>query len=154
MIFRFLWLCFKLILQRLFHKNFQNMLYLSLFPGSYYESICTIAKLHFHWLTSPCRRTDIFWYNPVTSCCKHRWTEEAKTKVYIFILKTFTNRFFKVCVFKGAQRLALENQLLPVRVWLLTMWIGEVSVPMSKCLRSWWKWLRGVKEIAWDLQLY
>ena len=50
--------------QKLYHRNFQNIFYLSLLPRSHYENVRT-ANLPCHWLRSPWRRNDIFRYSPV-----------------------------------------------------------------------------------------
>ena len=67
------------------------MLYLSLFPGSYYESICTIAKLYFHWLTSPCRRTD----TPLHLAANIDEQKKRKQKYTSLFLKHLQTDFLK-----------------------------------------------------------
>ena len=98
MIFCFLWLCLKLIFHKLFNRNFQSMLHMSLLPGSHYKKVRT-AKLYCHWLRSLWRQANIFRCNPSSRkrqlYCKHRRIGEVKTNVYIFFYKIFTNILFK-----------------------------------------------------------
>ena len=53
--------------------------------------------LYFHWLRSSWRRPDNFRCRQESGSFvyKHRQTGEAKTKVYIFVYKIFTNNLFK-----------------------------------------------------------
>ena len=62
--------------------------YLSSLPGSHYKKV--------HWLRSPLGRSNITLREETSSfVCKHRRTEEAKTKAYIFVYKIFAKSFFK-----------------------------------------------------------
>ena len=95
----FLWQCAKLIFQKLFHRIFQNILYLSLLSGSHYEKLvqltCIVIGLEvlddgpiFSGIARRQERGSFI--------CKHRRTKEEKMKVYIFVDKIFTNSFLKV----------------------------------------------------------
>ena len=99
MIFRFLWPFLKSIFQKLFHRNFQNILYLSWLPISHYEKIRT-ANLPFIGLEvlddGPIFSGIVHCQERGSIICKHRRTEEAKTKVYIFVYKAITNSIFKI----------------------------------------------------------
>ena len=68
---------FQINVPKKYYKHTQNMLYLSLLPRS--QKLFGIARCQ--------ERGSIV--------CIHRRTEEATTKVYIFVYKIFTNSIFK-----------------------------------------------------------
>ena len=103
MIFHFLWLHLKLIIQKLFHRDFQNTLSLPVLPRT--EAIMkmlvqlTCIAISLKVLDSMPIFFGIAHHQERGSfVCKHWWSQEEKKKVYIFVYKIFNKAFLNTTV--------------------------------------------------------
>ena len=88
----------KLKFQKNFHKNFQNILYVIYCPEAITEKLVklTCIVIGLKVLDNGAIFSGIVRRQTSDSfVCKHRRTEESKTKVYIFVFEIFTNSFYK-----------------------------------------------------------
>ena len=74
-------------------KDFENMLYLTLPPGNIMKKFAQLNCIIID--DGPIISGIAHSQDRSSFVCKHRRTEEVKTKTYIFVYKVFTNSFFK-----------------------------------------------------------
>ena len=86
--------------QKLYHRNFQNILYLSLLPRSHYQKVHT-SNLHCHWLDEKVLDDGLLFFG-IARCqergsivCKHRRIKKRKRKYTSLFIKYLQTAFLK-----------------------------------------------------------
>ena len=97
MVFRFLRQCLKLILPKTFHRTFKTC-----FTCHYRLGTITKKFVQLTYIVIGLEVLDDGLFSGIAHrqeqgsfVCKHRQTEDMKTKVYSFVYKIFINSFFK-----------------------------------------------------------